>query len=113
MNPFNLAASTVATIKLVLLAAAVLGVTGYLGKLVYDSNKLERIEQQDKTTAKALKSMGQQAKKEAKREADYFAKNKARADKLTKDLQNENAKFDAAARAEYFSVLNDALRGAQ
>ncbi len=113
MIPFTMAASTVATIKLVAVAGLVLLVGGYLGKLVYDSNKLERIEQRDKNTAKALTKMGDQAKKEAKREQAHFAKTKEAAGKLEKDLQRENAKFDAAARAEYFSVLNDALRGAQ
>jgi hypothetical protein len=113
MNPFNFAASTVATIKLVAMLSVVVLVLGYVGNVFYKANKLDKIVQRDSQTSKALKSMGVEAKKQKTKETTYFAKNEASAGQLTKELSNEKAKFDDRARAEYFRVLNDALRGAE
>jgi uncharacterized protein HemX len=113
---FGLSDSALATAKLVAVGvAAVLGllVLFYFGNVFYKANKLDRIETQDKQTAKALKSIGKEAEKQKKREAAHFAKTEASAGKLTKELSNEKAKFDAPARDRYFGVLNDALRGAE
>lgn len=113
MNPFQLSASALATAKLIALAIAVLVVTGFVGRTLYKANQFDRINQRDSQTAKALTAMGKDAKKRESKEAAHFAKNKADAERLTKELSHENAKFDAPARAEYFRVWADALRGAE
>ncbi|MGL4231001.1 MAG: hypothetical protein ACRCWJ_06500 [Casimicrobium sp.] len=106
-------AATAATIKLVLVGAVIALVLGYVGNVFYKANKLDRIETQDKQTARALTKMVDQAKKQKNKEAAHFAKTEASAGRLNKELSNEKAKFDAAARAEYHRVLNAALRGAE
>ncbi|MGL4233185.1 MAG: hypothetical protein ACRDAM_15815 [Casimicrobium sp.] len=116
MNPFQFSDSALATAKLVMVGVvAIIGalVLFYFGNVFYKANKLDRIETQDKQTAKALKSMGKAAEKQKKQEAAHFAKTEVFAGRLTKELSNEKAKFDASARAEYHRVLNDALRGAE
>lgn len=111
MNPFQLSASALATIKLVLVVVAVLVATGFVGRTLYKANKLDRIEARDSQTATALKAMGKDAKKREIKEAAHFAQTRKDAATLSKELSNEKAKFDAAARAEYFRLWTRALRG--
>lgn len=96
-------------IALIFLIAVGLGVYSLFG----DRAALKEIKRVDKVIATGDKTADAAAKKRAATSAEFFKKNAEESHVLGKALSHADADFDDAARAEYYRVLNDALRGPQ
>lgn len=113
MNPF---AALNDTAKLVLTGLAILVVVGgllFVFSLFGDRAENKARKAADGRIAKSAKTADAAAKKRDAVSADFFKKNADESQVLQKVLSHDEADFDDAARAEYFRVLNNALRGPQ
>ena len=113
MNPFTALNDTA---KLVLTGLAILAVVAGLlfVRSLFDARaKLKELDRINAAIGRGDKAADAAAKKRAATSAEFFKKNADESHVLGKALSHADADFDDAARAEYYRVLNNALRGPQ
>mgnify|MGYP000860116106 CR=1 FL=1 len=113
MNPLaDLSAAVKLTLTLVALVLVGL-LLWWLSTFFSAKTELKAIRRGDAAIAAQAKVNNAKARaRDAETDALATA-TRQQADALAKDLARENARFDSAARAEYYRLLNHALRGAE
>lgn len=112
MNPFDAWDSTMKLIVTGICAAIVIAVAVVLFSLFGSRAKLKTIQDGDKRIAAGNKIANKEAAKRDNARTAYHTAVASQAAATAKELENDKD-FDADARAAYFRVWDDALRGTE